>query len=130
MNRIEGRVKVTGLATYAAEYPAEGVTYAYPVQSHIAKGRVKRVDSGPALEMPGVLAVLSCEDPPDLAEDADPELALFQRREVAYRGQLVAAVVADTYENARAAAAALRVDYDPDDHDVRRHPEHPCLYRP
>ncbi|MEV4174056.1 xanthine dehydrogenase family protein molybdopterin-binding subunit [Nonomuraea sp. NPDC049709] len=130
MNRIEGRVKVTGLATYAAEYPAEGVTYAYPVQSRIAKGRVKRVDSGPALEMPGVLAVLSCEDPPDLAEDADPELALFQRREVAYRGQLVAAVVADTYENARAAAAALRVDYDPDDHDVRLHPEHPGLYRP
>ncbi|MFC5826380.1 xanthine dehydrogenase family protein molybdopterin-binding subunit [Nonomuraea insulae] len=130
MNRIEGRVKVTGLATYAAEYPAEGLTYAYAVQSHIAKGRVKRVDGGPALEMPGVLAVLSCEDPPRLGENAEGELALFQSREVAYRGQFVAAVVADTYENARAAAAAVRVDYDPDDHDVGLRADHPGLYRP
>ncbi|GAA1689349.1 xanthine dehydrogenase family protein molybdopterin-binding subunit [Nonomuraea maheshkhaliensis] len=130
MNRIEGRVKVTGLATYAAEYPAEGVAYAFAVQSRIAKGRIKRVDGGPALELPGVLAVLSCEDPPAMSEDADPELALFQRREVAYRGQIVAAVVADTYENARAAAAAVRVDYDPDDHDVTLSAGHPGLYKP
>ncbi|MEV5890608.1 xanthine dehydrogenase family protein molybdopterin-binding subunit [Nonomuraea fuscirosea] len=130
MNRIEGRVKVTGLATYAAEYPAEGVTYACAVQSRIAKGRIKRVDGGPALELPGVLAVLSCEDPPRMSEDADPELALFQHREVAYRGQIVAAVVADTYENARAAAAAVRVDYDPDDHDVILSADHPGLYKP
>ncbi|GAA3644155.1 xanthine dehydrogenase family protein molybdopterin-binding subunit [Nonomuraea antimicrobica] len=130
MNRIEARVKVTGLATYAAEYPVEGVTYACAVQSRIAKGRIKRVDGGQALEMPGVLAVLSSEDPPRLAEDADPELALFQSREVAYRGQLIAAVVADTYENAHAAAAAVRVDYDPDDHDVRLSADHPGLYRP
>ncbi|WP_043620036.1 xanthine dehydrogenase family protein molybdopterin-binding subunit [Nonomuraea candida] len=130
MNRVEGRVKVTGLATYAAEYPAENVAYAYPVQAQIAKGRVKRIDVAQALELPGVLAVLSCEDPPRVAEDADPELALFQRRDVAYRGQFVAAVVADTYENARAAAAAVRVDYDPDDHDVRLSADHPGLYRP
>ncbi|MFI6629219.1 xanthine dehydrogenase family protein molybdopterin-binding subunit [Nonomuraea fuscirosea] len=130
MNRIEGRVKVTGLATYAAEYPAEGVAYACAVQSRIAKGRIKRVDGGPALESPGVLAVLSCEDPPRMSDDADPELALFQHREVAYRGQIVAAVVADTYENARAAAAAVRVDYDPDDHDVTLSADHPGLYKP
>lgn len=130
MNRIEGRVKVTGLATYAAEYPAEGVAYAFAVQSRIAKGRIKRVDGGPALELPGVLAVLSCEDPPAMSDDADPELALFQRREVAYRGQIVAAVVADTYEDARAAAAAVRVDYDPDDHDVTLSADHPGLYKP
>ncbi|MET8868466.1 xanthine dehydrogenase family protein molybdopterin-binding subunit [Nonomuraea sp. NPDC004580] len=130
MNRIEGRVKVTGLATYAAEYPVEGVTYAYPVQSRIAKGRVKHVDAAPALELPGVLAVLSCEDPPSLAEDADPELALFRSRDIAYRGQIIAAVVADTYDNARAGADAVRVDYDPDDHDVTLRMDHPGLYKP
>ncbi|MEV4473985.1 xanthine dehydrogenase family protein molybdopterin-binding subunit [Nonomuraea sp. NPDC049504] len=130
MNRIEGRVKVTGLATYAAEYPAEGVAYAYPVQSRIAKGRVKHVDAAPALELPGVLAVLSCEDPPSLAGDADPELALFRSRDIAYRGQIIAAVVADTYDNARAAADAVRVDYDPDDHDVILRMDHPGLYKP
>ncbi|NBE96226.1 xanthine dehydrogenase family protein molybdopterin-binding subunit [Nonomuraea sp. KC401] len=130
MNRVEGRVKVTGLATYAAEYPIESVAYAYPVQSLVAKGRVVRVHDAEAREMPGVLAVLSCADPPRLAEDADPELALFQSGDVAYRGQIVAAVVADTYENARAAAAAVRVEYDPDDHDVTLRTGHPGFYRP
>ncbi|TDD48864.1 xanthine dehydrogenase family protein molybdopterin-binding subunit [Nonomuraea terrae] len=130
MNRIEGRVKVTGLATYAAEYPVEDVTYAFPVQSQIAKGRVRHVDAQDALAMPGVLAVLSGEDPPPLASGADGELALFQSREVAYRGQIVAAVVADTYENARAAAAVVRVDYDSDDHDVSLRADHPGLYKP
>ncbi|TMR09256.1 xanthine dehydrogenase family protein molybdopterin-binding subunit [Nonomuraea turkmeniaca] len=130
MNRVEARVKVTGLATYAAEYPVEGVTYAYPVQSRIAKGRVTRVDASRALTMPGVLGVLSVEDPPELAEDADGELALFQSRDVAYRGQLIAVAVADTYENARAAADAVRVSYEPADHDVGLRADHPGLYRP
>ncbi|GAA2851388.1 xanthine dehydrogenase family protein molybdopterin-binding subunit [Nonomuraea rubra] len=130
MNRTEGRVKVTGLATYAAEYPVENVAYAYVVQAQIAKGRVKRVDATSALELPGVLAVLSCEAAPRLAEDADPELALFQSREVAYRGQIVAAVVAETHEIAREAAAHVRVDYDADDHDVSLSSDHPGLYQP
>ncbi|MEV4112057.1 xanthine dehydrogenase family protein molybdopterin-binding subunit [Nonomuraea sp. NPDC049695] len=130
MNRVEGRVKVTGLATYAAEYPAEGVTYAYPVQSRIAKGRIKRIDGGEALAMPGVLAVLSSEDPPRLGEKAQGELALFQSRDVAYRGQIVAAAVADTYENARAAADAIVVEYEQDLHDVTLRADHPNLYQP
>ncbi|MEV4016554.1 xanthine dehydrogenase family protein molybdopterin-binding subunit [Nonomuraea angiospora] len=130
MNRVEGRVKVAGLATYAAEYPVEGVTYAYPVQSRIAKGRIKRVDGRDALAMPGVLAVLSSQDPPRLGEAAEGELALFQSREVAYRGQFVAAAVADTYENARAAADAIVVEYEQDIHDVALRADHPNLYQP
>ncbi|GGS62618.1 xanthine dehydrogenase family protein molybdopterin-binding subunit [Nonomuraea spiralis] len=130
MNRIEGRVKVTGLATYAAEYPVEDVAYCCPVQSTIARGRVTRVDAGAALAMPGVLAVLSVDDPPGLTGDADAELALFGSRDVVYRGQLVAAVVAGTYDEARAAADAVRVDYEPQTHDVRLRADHPGLYRP
>ncbi|WP_431907217.1 xanthine dehydrogenase family protein molybdopterin-binding subunit [Nonomuraea jabiensis] len=130
MNRVEGRVKVAGLATYAAEYPVEGVTYAYPVQSRIAKGRIRRIDGRDALAMPGVLAVLSSEDPPRLGPAAEGELALFQSREVAYRGQLVAAAVADTYENARAAADAIVVEYEQDIHDVALRADHPNLYQP
>ncbi|MGW0201150.1 xanthine dehydrogenase family protein molybdopterin-binding subunit [Nonomuraea sp. NPDC003201] len=130
MNRVEGRVKVAGLATYAAEYPVEGVTYAYPVQSRIAKGRIRRIDVRDALAMPGVLAVLSSEDPPRLGPAAEGELALFQSREVAYRGQLVAAAVADTYENARAAADAIVVEYEQDIHDVALRADHPNLYQP
>ncbi|MET7328426.1 xanthine dehydrogenase family protein molybdopterin-binding subunit [Nonomuraea sp. NPDC005650] len=130
MNRVEGRVKVAGLATYAAEYPVEGLTYAYPVQSRIAKGRIKRVDARDALAMPGVLAVLSCQDPPRLGPAAEGELALFQSRDVAYRGQLVAAAVADTYENARAAADAIVIEYEQDLHDVALRSDHPNLYQP
>lgn len=130
MNRIEGRVKVTGLATYAAEYPVEGVAYCYPVQSTIARGRVTGVDASEALAMPGVLAVLSADDPPDLAEDADPDLALFRSRDVVHRGRLVAAVVAESYDEARAAADAVRVAYEPQPHDVRLRADHPGLYRP
>ncbi|MFD1535658.1 xanthine dehydrogenase family protein molybdopterin-binding subunit [Nonomuraea guangzhouensis] len=130
MNRIEGHDKVTGRATYAAEYPVEGVTYAYPVQAEIARGRITSIDMAGALAMPGVLTVLSSEDPPALAPGADPELGLFQSREVAYRGQIVAAVVADTYEDARAAARAVRVSYQEDPHDVRLRGDHPGLYRP
>ncbi|WP_049571611.1 xanthine dehydrogenase family protein molybdopterin-binding subunit [Nonomuraea sp. SBT364] len=130
MNRVEGHDKVTGRARYAVEYPAGDVAYACPVQSEIAKGRVTAIDSADAAAMPGVLAVLSSDDPPDLAEDADPELRLFRGREVAYRGQFVAAVVADTYENARAAARAVRVTYAAEEHDVLLRADHPELYRP
>jgi xanthine dehydrogenase YagR molybdenum-binding subunit len=133
MSRIEGRDKVTGRARYAAEYPADpadSVAYAYPVQSVIARGRIESVDAAPALAMPGVLAVLSSDDPPELSPDAGPELALFQTRQVAYYGQAVAAVVADSLETARAAAREVRIGYRPEPHDVQLRPDHPGLYTP
>jgi xanthine dehydrogenase YagR molybdenum-binding subunit len=130
MNRIEGRDKVTGRARYAAEYPADGMAYAYPVQSVIARGRIESIDATAALEMPGVLAVLSSDDPPALSPDAEPELALFQSPDVAYYGQAVAAVVADTLETARAAAREVRIAYRREPHDVRLRPDHPGLYAP
>jgi xanthine dehydrogenase YagR molybdenum-binding subunit len=110
MNRVETVDKVTGRARYAYEQHAEtAAAYAYPVQSPTASGFVRTVDFGGVRAMPGVLAVLSCTDPPELGSAEDPELALFATREISYRGQLVAAVVADTLENARAAAAAVLV---------------------
>jgi xanthine dehydrogenase YagR molybdenum-binding subunit len=133
MNRIEGRDKVTGRARYAAEYPADRIAYAYPVQSVIARGRIESVDAAAALAMPGVLAVLSVlsgDGPPELSPDAQPELALFQTRQVAYYGQAVAAVVADSLENARAAAREVRIGYRPEPHDVQLRADHPGLYTP
>jgi len=133
MNRIEGRDKVTGRARYAAEYrpdPADSIAYAYPVQSVIARGRIESIDAAPALAMPGVLAVLSSDDPPALSPDAEPELALFQTRQVAYYGQAVAAVVADSLETARAAAREVRIGYREEPHDVQLRPDHPGLYTP
>ncbi|MGN6680464.1 MAG: xanthine dehydrogenase family protein molybdopterin-binding subunit, partial [Streptosporangiaceae bacterium] len=130
MNRIEGRDKVTGRARYAYEYPVENAAYAFLVQAEIARGRIVAIDDAAAVDVPGVLAVLSSNDPPLLGEDADPDLAVFQRREVAYRGEIVAAVIADTLEAARYAAGQVRVSYQAGHHDVELRSDHPRLYTP
>ncbi|MGI5207350.1 xanthine dehydrogenase family protein molybdopterin-binding subunit [Spirillospora sp. CA-108201] len=129
-DRLESREKVTGTARYAFEYPVEGAAYAAAVQASVAKGRVRSVDAEAALRLPGVLAVLSCENAPELSDTSDGELALFQSRTVAYRGQFVAAVVAETLETAREAARLLRVEYTEETPDVRLRADHPGLYKP
>jgi xanthine dehydrogenase YagR molybdenum-binding subunit len=129
LDRIEGREKVAGEARYAYEYPVEGVVYAHGVQSTIAKGEIRHVDATAALALPGVLLVLSHENAPRL-QTAEAELALFQTARVAYRGQLVAAVVADSYETARHAEQLVQIDYTPEDHDVVLRPDHPAFYKP
>lgn len=130
MNRVEGRDKVTGRATYAYEYQAGEAAYVYPVQAAIARGRIRAIDAREALAMPGVLAVLSSDDPPELQADADAELALLQNREVAYYGQIVAAVVADSLEIARAAAETVRVEYEAEPPHVQLRADDPDLYTP
>src|ERR1700728_3125181 len=129
MTRIDGPDKVTGRARYAFEHPVEGAAYAWPVQSTIAKGEIRSFDTSAALALPGVLAALTPDNAPRLTAD-DPELALFQSRAVAYRGQLVAAVVGTTLETARAAADLVRIDYAEAPHDVTLTPDHRGLYKP
>ena len=118
LNRIDGVQKVTGAANYAYEYPVEGVTYVFPVQSTIAKGRVVSIDASAARTLPGVIAVLSHENAPQLAPVDDAELAVFQSDAVVYHGQFVAAVVAETSEIARQAASLVVVHYEEQPHDV------------
>jgi xanthine dehydrogenase YagR molybdenum-binding subunit len=130
MSRVDGRVKVTGQARYAFEQPADNVAYAVPVAATIAAGEIDAIDPGRALALPGVLAVISHDNAPRLGETADGELLLFQDDTVHYRGQIVAAVVAETLEAAREAAANIRVDYAPRDHDVDLSSTHPRLYKP
>jgi xanthine dehydrogenase YagR molybdenum-binding subunit len=125
LDRIDGVQKVTGAAKYAYEYPVEGVTYVFPVQSTIAKGRVVSIDASAARALPGVIAVLSHENAPRLAplDDAlavfqSGALTVFQSDAVAYHGQFVAAVVAETSEIARQAASLVVVRYEEQPHDV------------
>src|SRR5205823_11637817 len=112
LNRIDGTQKVTGAAKYAYEYPVEGVTYVFPVQSTIARGRVVSIDARAAQALPGVIAVLSHENAPRLAPLDDAELAVFQSEAITYCGQFVAAVVAETLEMARQAAPLVAVRYE------------------
>src|SRR2546421_11761783 len=118
LNRIDGAQKVTGAAKYAYDYPVEDVTYVFPVQSTIAKGRVVSIDAHAAQALPGVIAVLSHENAPQLAPPDDAELAVFPSDAIAYHGQFVAAVVAETSEIARQAASLIAVRYEEQPHDV------------
>ena len=106
MSRVEGPEKVTGKARYAFEYPADGVAYCFPVLSEVASGQLAGVDDTDALAMPGVLRVLHGGEAGSFGLTGSFELSIFGTRDITYRGQLVAAVIADTLENARAAAAA------------------------
>lgn len=128
--RREGPDKVTGRARYAAEHTGAGHAYGRPVPATVASGSVRAIDTSPALAVPGVLAVLTPEDAPRLAEADDPTLAVLQNSDVPHRGWPVALVVAETIEAARAGAAAVRVDYTTRDHDVTLTDGHPAGYFP
>jgi xanthine dehydrogenase YagR molybdenum-binding subunit len=140
LNRIDGVQKVTGAANYAYEYPVEGVTYVFPVQSTIARGRVVSIDASVAQALPGVIAVLSHENAPRLAplDNGLPlgldlfsqYLAVFQSDAVSYRGQIVAAVVAGTLEVARQAASLIMVRYQEQPHQVELRADRGDLYAP
>ncbi len=131
VSRIEGPEKVTGSARYAGEQDQFAqVAYLWPVPATIARGRVSRIDTDAVQAMPGVLTVLTPRTAPRLQPHSDGELAVLQDDRVAYRGQFVAAVVADSLETAREAAAALQVDYDEESHDSELTWDHPGLYTP
>ncbi len=130
VERREGREKVTGTARYAAERPRPGRAHAWPVPASIARGRVTGIDATAALDLPGVLAVLTHENAPRLSEPDDPTLAVLRDSRVPHRGWFVALVVGETLEAARAGAAAVRVDYAVEDHDVTLTADHPAAYAP
>ncbi|MBQ0826328.1 xanthine dehydrogenase family protein molybdopterin-binding subunit [Streptomyces tagetis] len=128
--RREGREKVTGAARYAAEYDHPGRALAWPVPATVARGRVTGVDARPALELPGVLAVLTHENAPRLGEPDDPALSVLQDPRVPHRGWFVALVVAETLEAARDGAAAVRVLYEAEEHHVTLSAADPEAYVP
>ena len=130
LDRRDGPEKVTGTARYAYEHRFDNPLYLFPVQSDVARGRVTRIDASAALALPGVVAVLTHENAPRLADTSDREFAVLQDGEVAFRGQYVAAAVAETLETARYAASQVRVSYDEKPHDVELRADRDDLYAP
>ncbi|MFL5805052.1 MAG: xanthine dehydrogenase family protein molybdopterin-binding subunit, partial [Roseiflexaceae bacterium] len=131
LNRIDGIQKVTGAAKYSYEYPVAGVTYVVPVQSTIARGRIVSLDTSAARALPGVLAVLWHENAPRLAPPRDDQdLLVLQSDAVAYHGQFIAAVVAETLETARQAASLVAVRYEQQPHDVVLSADRGDLFKP
>jgi xanthine dehydrogenase YagR molybdenum-binding subunit len=128
VSRVDGRAKVTGSAQYAAEHGAADLCYGVAVNSTVAKGRIKQIDSIAALSAHGVIAVITHLNRPKMrsndlaykdmtAPGGSPFRPLFSDR-VFYSGQPIALVVADTFEAARHAATLLKVTYDVEEHDT------------
>ena len=115
IDRREGRLKVTGTAKYAAEFPIPAVVHAVLVQSTVPAGEITGFELGQAQGMPGVLAIITPDNAPNLRSDGKVPQAiahpLLQDKEILYNGQHIAVVVADTLERAEAAAAAVRPQY-------------------
>ncbi|GAB2975118.1 xanthine dehydrogenase family protein molybdopterin-binding subunit [Streptomyces pseudoechinosporeus] len=121
LSRVDGRLKVTGKATYAAEHDIKGVVHAVIVDSTIARGRITGIDTRAALAQPGVIKVISHLNAPKLAYRGNPEsidppgnnqLRIFQDDKVLFHGHPVAVVVATTLETAQHAASLVKVRYD------------------
>jgi xanthine dehydrogenase YagR molybdenum-binding subunit len=120
VSRVDGRQKVSGGATYAAEFDAPNQAHAAIVRSTIARGRIRSIDSAAAQRAPGVVAVLTHRNAPRLPYRphkgaVDPEIGerlhVLQDDRVNHQGQPIALVVADTLEQAIHATTLVRVTY-------------------
>src|SRR3954464_12440247 len=112
-DRIDGPRKTTGTAPYAYERHdvAPNQAYGYIVPSAIAKGRIESIDLSAAKSSPGVLAIVTAENAGKLAKGKRNTAHLLAGPEVQHYHQAVAVVVAETFEQARAAARLVRVKY-------------------
>ncbi|TYB62235.1 xanthine dehydrogenase family protein molybdopterin-binding subunit [Nonomuraea sp. PA05] len=120
LSRVDGRLKVTGQATYAAEHRADGTVHGVIVTSTVGKGRITAIDTRQAAAQPGVLTVISHLNAPKLPYRpfrgvTDPprgeHLRVFQDDRVRFFGQPVAVAVAETLEAAQHAASLVKVAY-------------------
>ena len=128
--RMDGAVKILGTAPYAFEHQLRRPAYLHAVQSTIARGRIRRIDTRAAESIEGVIAVITHETASRLASDENKELWVLQSGEVHFRGQFVAAVIAESLEIARQAADLVRVDYEPMRHDLGLRADREDLYAP
>ncbi len=123
MNRVDGKLKVTGAATYSAEYKFADTVYALLVGSTIAKGNIAAIDTKAAANAPGVLSVITHQNSikvpgykdnpgePGQPKPAGWPLRVFYDDKIYFNGQPVAMVVANTLQRAHHAASLVKVTY-------------------
>jgi xanthine dehydrogenase YagR molybdenum-binding subunit len=111
--RIDGHLKTTGTATYAYEQhrAAPGAVYGYIVGAAIAKGRIASIDLDRARSAPGVVGIVTADNAGKLGVGAFYVARALAGPDVDHYHQAVAIVVAETFEQARAAAQLVRVSY-------------------
>jgi xanthine dehydrogenase YagR molybdenum-binding subunit len=116
LKRVDGRLKVTGTVRYAGEYKLPGMVYGVVVSSNIARGTIAAIDSKAAEKAPGVLAVISHLNAPEVpgykggSGQGNAERPFFGN-EIYFDGQPVALVIATTLERARYASSLVYVKY-------------------
>jgi CO/xanthine dehydrogenase Mo-binding subunit len=112
--RLDGKEKVTGSGRYTADLNLTGQLHAKFRYADHTHARIVSIDATRARAIPGVFAVLTHEDVPDvLYGDLAQDRRLFARERVRFEGDIVAAVAAATPEIAAEAAAAIAVEYEP-----------------
>ena len=126
--RVDGRLKVTGGATYAAEFITPDLLHGCVVSSTIAKGRITAIHAAAAEAVPGVVAVITHENRRrtawfdsswhDMVGPPGSPFRPLHGDAVVYSGQPVALVVAENWEAARDAASLIRIDYKVEDHQT------------
>lgn len=138
INRVEGRLKVMGMAKYASEFPVENLVYAQGVNSTIAKGRITSIDTSEAKKQKGVLEVITHENALKLKtfDKKMPSSTLttiapvLQSTEVLHYGQFVACVVAETFEQAQHACRLVKVTYEEDKPEIHLDKHRRKAYKP
>jgi xanthine dehydrogenase YagR molybdenum-binding subunit len=121
INRVDGRLKVTGQADYTADYNLPNQAWAFAVKSTIACGTVMHYDLAAARQAPGVIAIYTPENRPKMYPPmrrgggviVSESMGPLDGNAIQYYGQDIAYVVAESYEQAREAASLVRVTYDP-----------------
>ncbi|RSZ60588.1 xanthine dehydrogenase family protein molybdopterin-binding subunit [Massilia atriviolacea] len=113
LDRIDGPAKTTGSAPYAYEQhaAAPNAAYGYVLGAGIAKGRIASIDLEPARRAPGVIAVISAANAGTLGKGKMNTARLLGGPEIQHYHQAIALVVAESFEQARAAASLIEVAY-------------------
>jgi xanthine dehydrogenase YagR molybdenum-binding subunit len=121
VSRLDGSLKVTGAAPFAAEFRFDNMVYASLAYSTIARGRIVAIDTQAAEAAPGVVLVMTHRNAPRMATPpvfgtsanavGPADLPIFQDDRIHWNGQPIACVLAETQEQADHAAALLDVTY-------------------
>jgi len=132
IDRTEARLKVSGTAPYSAEYRLDGLAHGYLVGAPFARGRITGIDDATARAMPGVIDVVTDFDRflRNPQQAGNPKAPTQGVRDIRYAGEIVAIVVAESFEQARDAARSVRILFEPaegrfDFHRLRGEAEKP-----
>ena len=119
--RVDGRAKVTGGARYPSDMPVVNPAWAFLVTSAVSRGRIARMDLSGAQAVPGVFDIMTHENTAGQVADAGffggggysgTTIRPLESADVRHDGEIVAVVLADSYETAREAGHRVRVEYE------------------